>query len=222
MEAPGVHLRVECECQTPQPFRLCSNRLDVCLQDHVWRGCGTEHLAEPAQVGWAPVGSPGRADIVPQHEGFEPQLGCLQVPQGLCPRPTQVAEGFIVDRRDRDGGEVARAHEPSQWQSIPTVGCDPVARPCGHQGGGDDPADRVLLRQRAIQPLSTRASFVDKDQVCGLRLELPKQMVDVTLPRAKSSEGDDLGVVILGHRGDCDGVFMDIHANVERARLCHG
>jgi hypothetical protein len=75
------------------------------------------------------------------------------------------------------------------------------------------------LRQITIKPIATRASFVDKDQVFGLRLALPNQMVDVTLPRAKSSEGDDLGVVICGHRGDCDGFFMDIHANVERARL---
>jgi len=44
-------------------------------------------------------------------------------------------------------------------------------------------------------------------------------MVDVTLPSAKSSEGDDLGVVIFGNIGDCDGFFMDIHSNVERARL---
>ena len=219
MEAPGLHLRVACEFQTPQTCSRCSGRLDGCLKDQLWRGGGTDHLAEPAPVGGAPVGSPGRADIVSQHEGVEPQRGRLQVPQGLCPRSTQVADGCIVDRRDRDGGEVPRAPAPSQLPSLPTVGCDPVARPFGHQGGGDDPADRVLWRQRAIPPRATRASCVDKDQVFGLRWELPHQMVDGTLPRATSAEGDDLGVVIFGNRGDCHGFFMDIHANVERARL---
>jgi hypothetical protein len=36
-------------------------------------------------------------DIVPQHEGFEPQRGRLEIPEGLFPRPAQVADGFIVD-----------------------------------------------------------------------------------------------------------------------------
>jgi hypothetical protein len=26
----------------------------------------------------------------------------------------------------------------------------------------------------------------------------------------------------LGHRGNCDGLFMPLHADVERARLFHG
>ena len=66
-EAPGLHLLVECEFQTPQAFRLFGDGLDVFLKDHLLRGCGTDHLAEPAQVGGAPVGPPCRADIVPQH-----------------------------------------------------------------------------------------------------------------------------------------------------------
>ena len=90
--APGVPLRVACECKTPQTGRLCSHRLAVGLQDHVWRG-GTEHLAEPAQGGGAPGGSPGRAARVPQHEGCAPQRGGLRVPQGRFPRPPQVAAG---------------------------------------------------------------------------------------------------------------------------------
>ena len=65
-EAPGFDLLVECEFETPQTFRLCSDGLDVCLKDDLLRRCGTDHLAEPAQVGGAPVGPPGRADIVPQ------------------------------------------------------------------------------------------------------------------------------------------------------------
>ena len=105
-EAPGLHLLVECVFQTPQTFSLFGDGLDVFLKDDLLRRGGTDHLAEPAQVGRAPVGPPCRADIVPQQEGFEPQLGRLQIPQGLFPRPTQVADGFIVDGGDIDGGEV--------------------------------------------------------------------------------------------------------------------
>ena len=44
---------------------------------------------------------------MPQQEGFETQLGRLQIPQGIFTRPTQVAEGFIVDGGDIDRGEVS-------------------------------------------------------------------------------------------------------------------
>ena len=89
-----------------QAFSLFGDGLDVFLKDHLLRRCGTEHLAEPAQVGGAPVGPTRITDIVPQQEGFEPQLGRLEIPQGIFPRPTQVADRFIVDGGDIHGGEV--------------------------------------------------------------------------------------------------------------------
>src|SRR5215468_11961324 len=58
---------------------VCCDGLDVFLKDDLLRGGRTDHLAEPAEMGWAPVGSPGIADIVSQQEGFEPQLGRFQV-----------------------------------------------------------------------------------------------------------------------------------------------
>ena len=54
-EAPGVHLLVECEFQTAQPFSLCSDGLDIFLKDNVLRWGRTDNLAEPAPVGRAPV-----------------------------------------------------------------------------------------------------------------------------------------------------------------------
>ena len=105
-EAPGCALRVACECQTPETFTLCSDGLDVCLQDALRRRCGPDHRAEPAQVSGTPGGSTGRAESVPEHEGCAPQLGRLQSSQGLCTRPTQVADGFIVNGGHRHGGEV--------------------------------------------------------------------------------------------------------------------
>jgi len=104
-EAPGFDLLVECEFQTPETVTLCSDGLDVCLKDDLLRRCGTDHRAEPAQVSGTPGGSTGRAAIVPEHEGFEPQLGRLQIAQGLFTRPAQVAEGFIVNGGHLHGGE---------------------------------------------------------------------------------------------------------------------
>ena len=97
---------MECAFQTPQTFRLFRDGLDVCLKDNWLRGCRPDHLAAPAQVSWTLVGASGIAEIVPQQEGFAPQLGRLQIPQGIFSRPTEVADGFIVDGGDIHRGEV--------------------------------------------------------------------------------------------------------------------
>ena len=121
--------------QTLQARSLFGDGLDVFLKDNLLRRCGTDHLAEPAQVGGAPVGPTRIADIVPQQEGFEPQLGRLQIPEGLFPRPTQVADRFIVDGGYIDGGEVPGAHEPGELPGITPVHFNPVARLLGIKEG---------------------------------------------------------------------------------------
>jgi hypothetical protein len=49
---------VEFVFQTLQTFRLFGDGLDVFLKDHLLRGRGTPHLAEPLQVGGTPVARP--------------------------------------------------------------------------------------------------------------------------------------------------------------------
>jgi len=51
---------------------------------------------------------------------------------------------------------------------------------------------------------------------------VPDELVDIALSRAESAEGDNLSVVLLRNRGDGNRLFMDIHADGERARLWHG
>ena len=87
LEAPGFHLRVQFVFQTLEAFGLFGHRLDIFLKDNVLRRGGTHHLAEPAQLGWAPSGAPCIADIVPEQEGFETQLGRFQIPEGVFTRP---------------------------------------------------------------------------------------------------------------------------------------
>jgi len=136
--------------------------------------------------------------------------------------PTQVADRFIVEGRARDRGEVPGAHEPGELPGVAPVGFDPVTRLFGNSGGRDHPADRVFFRQIPLEPIPTRAGFIDKDQVFGLRLELPHQGVDVTLSGAKGPQGDDLGVMIFGNVGHSDRLFVHIHSDVQRARLVQG
>jgi hypothetical protein len=147
--------------ETPQACGVFVDRADICLKDHVLRGGGTAHLREPPQVGRAPGGTARIADILPQQEGFEPELGGLEIP-----------EGFVFDLWNLDGSEVPRAHEPRQLYGVTTVGVDPVARLFRNQGRGDDPALLSFFSQVAIEPIPARAGFVDKHQVLTFRLQL--------------------------------------------------
>jgi len=102
---------------------------------------------------------------------------------------------------------------------IRPVGFDAVTCLFRNQGGRDDPADVAFLRQVPIEPVAAGASFIDEDELLAFGLELPDQLVDITLPSPDRAEGDDLCAMVLGDIGDRDGLFMDIHSNVERARL---
>ena len=68
---------------------------------------GPDHRTEPAPVGRTPMDPSRLTESVPEHEGFAPQRGRLQLPERIFPRPAQIADGCIVDGGDRDRGEVA-------------------------------------------------------------------------------------------------------------------
>lgn len=106
LAAPGVHLRMKCLFETLEAVGLFGHRLDLFLKDHVLRWGRTDHLAEPTPMGRAPMSSPRRAAIVPSQEGFEAQLGRLQITERIFPRPAQVTDRFIGDSGDLDRGEV--------------------------------------------------------------------------------------------------------------------
>ena len=97
---------VECWCQTLPPFRVFGHRADLCLKDHGLRRGGTDDFAEPAQGGRAPGGPAGRANIVPQHKGVQPNVGGLAGTEGIFTCAAQVADGVICNFGDINGGEV--------------------------------------------------------------------------------------------------------------------
>jgi hypothetical protein len=55
---------------------------------------------------------------------------------------------------------------------------------------------------------------------CGL--PLPDEWIDVTLSCTDGAEGDDVGLVFLGDVRPGNRLFLDIQADVKRARLVHG
>ena len=50
-------------------------------------------------------------------------------------------------------------------------------------------------------------------------MELVHELVTIDLPVAKSAEGGDFSVVNFGHGSNRDGLLMNSHSDVERARL---
>ena len=176
---------------------MFGDRADVFLEDDLLRRGGTDDLAEPAEVGRAPGGPARIADIVPQEKGFEPELRGLEIADGIFTRPAQVTNGFIFDLGHIDRGEVPRAHQAGQLDGVTAVGFDPIAGLFGDQRGRDDPADMAFFGQIAIEPVPTGAGFIDKDEMFAFGLQLPDELIDVTLSGTDGAEGDDLGVVIL-------------------------
>jgi hypothetical protein len=62
----------------------------------------------------------------------------------------------------------------------------------GNQGRGDDPAAVAFLGEIPVEPVPTGARFIDKDERLGLRVELPDEVIDVTLTGADGAQIDDL------------------------------
>jgi hypothetical protein len=221
-QAPGLDLLMACARKPLQAFGGLVHRPDGCLADDLLRGGGTDHLREPAEVGWAPGGPPSIAEIVSQQKGFEPEFGGLQLAQGILAGTTEVTNGFLLDRGDLDRCEIARAQQAGPWHGVTTVGFDAIAGLFGNQGRGDHPADVPPCGEIAIEPIPTGAGFIDKDEGLALRAQLPDEHVEVALARPNGAEEDDLRGMILRHVGDRDRLLMDIQSDIECARLGHG
>ena len=221
-EPPGGAWRVECLCQTLDPVSLCGDRPDLCWEDDVLGGGGTDALAQPAQVRWSPGGPTGRADSMPQQQGFEAERGRLALMQRLFPRAAQVTQSVVLDRGDSDRREVPCAHPARQLAGIAPLRFDTVAGLLREQGRGNTPAAVAFCGQRAREPRAARAGCRDQDERLALGLQWPDERVDRTLPDPDRAKGDDGCPTCLGDLGNRDGRFLDIHSDVERARRSHG
>jgi hypothetical protein len=55
----------------------------------------------------------------------------------------------------------------------------------------------AFFGQITIEPIATRASFIDKDKVRAFGLQPTDEFIDVTLSRTDIAEGDDFGAIVL-------------------------
>jgi hypothetical protein len=222
VQAPRCDVLLELLFPTLQACRVFGDRPDVVLEDHLLRRGGTDDFAEPPEVGRAPGRLARIAEIVPEQKGFETELRRLEVANGVFTSPTQITDGFIFHGGDVDGSEISRTHEAGQLDSIAAVCFHPIPRLFGDQRGGHDPAAVSFVAQIPVEPVAAGASFVDKNQVFGLRVQLPAELIDVGMSGANGAAVNDLRVMIARDVGDRNRVFMDIQSDVERGRLWPG
>ena len=105
---------------------------------------------------------------------------------------------------------------------VTTVGFDPIARLLRDERWGHDPADVAFRREIAVEPIPTWTRFIDKDQMIAFGLPLADEHVDVAWTSANGAKVDDFSLVCFGNICDSNRLFMNIHSDVERARLVHG
>src|SRR4029450_11557943 len=157
---PGLDLGVELLCQTCKPFSVLGDGSDVFLEHNLLGGSGTDHLAEPPQVGRAPGGPARIPNILPQQKRFEPKLGGFESADGIFTGTAQVTNGFVLNLRDVDRGQATRAEPPGHLDVISTVGFDPIPGLCGNQGGSYNPTDMAFLSEIAGEPIPTLPCFI--------------------------------------------------------------
>jgi hypothetical protein len=111
---------------------VCVHRPDLLLTDNVLSRRGTDHLGEPAPVGWTPMCPARSAASVSEPTSVEAELGGREITHRLFARPREVTDGVVFHRRDVDGGAIACAPQAGQWPRVPAVGFDAVARLVGN------------------------------------------------------------------------------------------
>ena len=124
MQPPRLHVILPLLFEPLEACGVFVHRSDICLKDD-WLSRGwTDHLREPPEMGRAPVGPAGGADIVSQPEGVETELGILKIAEGIFARPREIANGFIFDFGDIDEGEIPRAGQSGSLYGVSAIRFD--------------------------------------------------------------------------------------------------
>jgi hypothetical protein len=164
------------------------------------------------------MGSAGVAESVSQPAGVATPRGILQLTEGVCPCPAEVAHGCLGDLGASDRGESPRARPPGAWPGIAAVGLDPLPGLCGKQRGGP-PAGGAVVPPGAGAPGAPRARCRDEEEGWGWRWQRAEEVSAGTLAGTPGSQGHDLGAVSGRHRGHRAGLCVDLHAEEECGRL---
>lgn len=169
-----------------------------------------------------PVGAAFVAAPEPEQEGLQPELRVPECqPRGI-PRPAEVPDRFVVDRRDVHRRQIAGPQEARELGRVPAVSLDPGARLPRNQRRGDDLTAEAAGGQVPIQAIPARAGLIREAEVGRLALEPAQELRQVGVARANVADEDGrIGRVALGV-GHGDGLFVDVESDEKRRRLLHG
>jgi hypothetical protein len=95
-----------------EPFLVRSNSPAIRLEDDLLGRWGTDDLSEPAQRRWPPVSTALIPAILAQEQGRQPVCGGCEVADSIFPRAAESTDRLVRNRRDIDGRQSARPHEP--------------------------------------------------------------------------------------------------------------
>ena len=108
-QTPGLDGLVQCLGAPLEAVGMLLNRAAVFLQNDVRRWGRPPHRREPPQVDRAPMGPAHLTKLGSEPKGFEAQRSVFTRAEGVFTRAGEIAQGFSVDRGDRDRGEGPRA-----------------------------------------------------------------------------------------------------------------
>jgi hypothetical protein len=161
-------------------------------------------------------------DIVSKQEGFETELGCLEIAHGVFARSREITDRFVVDVRNVDRGEIAGSQKACEGDGVAAVGLYFVAGFSGNERRRDDEAGKASLGEIAVEREAAWPRFVSEDDSRGFGLETSREFVDVAEAGADGAEEDDLMGRVLGRIGNGDGVLVDIQTDKKCGRMVHG
>jgi hypothetical protein len=195
---------------------------DVLLKDDLlsrgWQG----DPRELAQMSGAPRGSAGVLYIVSKQEGFEAELGGFEIAHGVFTGTREIADGFVVDIRNVDGGKIAGSQKACEGDGVAAIGLYFVAGFPWDERRCDNEAGEAFLGEIAVEREATRPCFVSEDEARGFGLESSREFVDVAEAGADGAEEDDFIGRVLGGVGDGYGVLVDIQTDEKCGRMVHG
>src|SRR5262244_4615536 len=126
MQTPGMHVLLELLVETLEAVSVFGYRTDIFLEHDLLCRRRADDLGKPPEMGRAPIGPAGVADIMAEQEGFETELGVLAIAEGIFTGAGEIANRFIVHCGDIHDSEIPRAGQPGQLHGVSAVGFDAV------------------------------------------------------------------------------------------------
>jgi hypothetical protein len=221
-EARGGDEVSELRLETLEAVDLLVDGAQGLLEDDLLGGGGTDDLGEVAQVSVVPISAAGVVEAETEEEGLEAKLCSLQGNHGGLTSAAEIAKSFVLDGRDINGVEVARAQQARQLDGVAPIGLDAVSWLFWDERGSNDQAGDPTPGEVAIEKIAARTGLVSYDEAVGLGLEPADEPVDVGGSGADAADIGDLGTAIVEDVSNRKGVLVNIETDEQRSGLLHG